>query len=248
MSFVLNQQPRPFRLSVVMMVKNEAKNLAISLPALKGWIDELIVLDSGSTDDSRQLVESAGGQWFVNTNWQGFGKQRQLAQSYATGDWVLALDADEEITPQLKQSILDVIVQPPANIVYGIKRIDCIFGHEIDNSYWALKAHWRLYPKTFQYNDNLVHESVELNGAVTQTLKGTMLHHTADTPQFWLDKRLQYAKAWAVDRHQRGKNVSIFSVILHANWAFIKQNLVDGRLLKGRYGFVYSLLFTQYTF
>jgi len=86
MSFVLNQQPRPFRLSVVMMVKNEAKNLAISLPALKGWIDELIVLDSGSTDDSRQLVESAGGQWFVNTNWQGFGKQRQLAQSYATGD------------------------------------------------------------------------------------------------------------------------------------------------------------------
>ncbi|EAM8864340.1 glycosyltransferase, partial [Salmonella enterica] len=72
-----------------MMVKNEAKNLAISLPALRGWIDELIVLDSGSTDDSRQLVESAGGQWFVNTNWQGFGKQRQLAQSYATGDWIL---------------------------------------------------------------------------------------------------------------------------------------------------------------
>lgn len=248
MSSVLNQQPRPFRLSVVMMVKNEAKNLAISLPALKGWIDELIVLDSGSTDQGQQLVESAGGQWFVNTNWQGFGKQRQLAQSYATGDWILALDADEEITPQLKQSILEVIAHPPANTVYGIKRIDCIFGHEIDNSYWALKAHWRLYPKAFQYNDNLVHESVELNGAVTQTLKGIMLHHTADTPQFWLDKRLQYAKAWAVDRHQRGKNVSIFSVILHAKWAFIKQYLIDGRFLKGRYGFIYSLLFTQYTF
>ncbi|ENW02817.1 glycosyltransferase family 2 protein [Acinetobacter beijerinckii] len=248
MSSVLNQQPRPFRLSVVMMVKNEAKNLAISLPTLKGWIDELIVLDSGSTDQGQQLVEAAGGQWFVNTNWQGFGKQRQLAQSYATGDWILALDADEEITPQLKQSILEVIAHSPANTVYGIKRIDCIFGHEIDNSYWALKAHWRLYPESFQYNDNLVHESVELNGAVTQTLKGTMLHHTADTPQFWLDKRLQYAKAWAVDRHQRGKNVSIFSVILHAKWAFIKQYLIDGRFLKGRYGFVYSLLFTQYTF
>jgi glycosyltransferase involved in cell wall biosynthesis len=94
-------------------------------------------------------VESAGGQWFVNTNWQGFGKQRQLAQSYATGDWILALDADEEITPQLKQSILEVIAHPPANTVYGIKRIDCIFGHEIDNSYWALKAHWRLYPRRF---------------------------------------------------------------------------------------------------
>ena len=86
----LNTLERPYRLSVVMMVKNEAKNLAITLPALKGWIDELIVLDSGSTDQSQQLVEEAGGQWYVNTEWPGFGKQRQLAQSYATGDWILA--------------------------------------------------------------------------------------------------------------------------------------------------------------
>ena len=151
---ILNQEARPFRLSVVMMVKNEAKNLAISLPALKGWIDELIVLDSGSTDHGQQLVEEAGGQWYVNTDWQGFGRQRQIAQSYATGDWILALDADEEVTEALKQSILQVIQHKPENIVYGIKRIDCIFGHKIDNQYWALKAHWRLYPKHFQYNDN----------------------------------------------------------------------------------------------
>lgn len=245
---VLNQQPRLYRLSVVMMVKNEAKNLAISLPALKGWIDELIVLDSGSTDNSQQLVEDAGGQWYVNTDWQGFGKQRQIAQSYATGDWILALDADEEVTEALKQSILQTIQQKPDNTVYGIKRIDCIFGHEIDNQYWALKAHWRLYPKHFQYNDTLVHESVVLDQAQTQHLKGFLLHHTAPTPEFWLSKRLDYAKAWAIDRHQRGKTTSIFSVITHAYWAFIKQYIVDGRFLKGKYGFVYSLLFTQYTF
>ncbi len=248
MSFNLNQGTRPFRLSVVMMVKNEANNLAISLPALYGWVDELIVLDSGSTDHSRQLVEAAGGQWYVNTDWQGFGRQRQIAQSYATGDWILALDADEEVTEALKQSILQVIQHKPENIVYGIKRIDCIFGHEIDNPYWALKAHWRLYPKSFQYNGNLVHESVVLNQAETQQLKGFLLHHTAPTPEFWLSKRLDYAKAWAIDRYQRGKTSSIFSVITHSYWAFIKQYIVDGRFLKGRYGFVYSLLFTQYTF
>ena len=230
------------------MVKNEANNLAISLPALKGWVDELIVLDSGSTDHSQQLVEHAGGQWYVNTDWQGFGRQRQIAQSYATGDWVLALDADEEITGELKNSILKVIAQKPDNTVYGIKRIDCIFGHEIDNPYWAIKAHWRLYPKSFQYNDNLVHESVVIDGAKKETLSGFMLHHTADTPEFWLTKRLQYAHAWAVDRFERGKSVSLFSVILHAWWAFFKQYVVDGRFLKGTYGFIYSLLFTQYTF
>jgi len=248
MSSVLNQQPRPFRLSVVMMVKNEAKNLAISLPALRGWIDELIVLDSGSTDQGQQLVEAAGGQWFVNTNWQGFGKQRQLAQSYATGDWILALDADEEITPKLKESILQVIKNKPENTIYGIKRIDCIFGHAIDNPYWPLKAHWRLYPANFQYNDNLVHESIEIKDAHTSTLQGLLLHHTAETPYFWIDKRLSYAKAWADDRALRNKTCGALSIFVHTFWAFFKQYFIDGRFLMGKYGLVYSLLFTQYTF
>lgn len=244
----LNQQPRPYRLTVVMMVKNEAQNLAITLPALQGWIDELIVLDSGSTDQSQQLVEQAGGQWQVSADWQGFGVQRQRAQAYATGDWILALDADEEITPKLRDSILQAIQQPPANMVYGMKRVDCIFGHKIDNPYWPLKAHWRLYPNTFQYNANTVHESVELGDAQTVALTGYALHHTAATPLFWLDKRLAYAKTWAAERHAKGKTTSIGGVLGHAIWAFFKQYLLDGRFLMGRYGLVYVLLFVQYTF
>ena len=239
---------RSYRLSIVMIVKNEAKNLAISLPALQGLADEIIVLDSGSTDHSQAVVEQYGGQWHINTDWLGFGKQRQLAQSYATGDWILALDADEELTPQLKDSILEIISKKPNDTVYGIKRIDCIFGHEIDNRYWSLKAHWRLFPRGFSYNDNLVHESVVLNGANTGTLNGFLRHHTAETPLFWLQKRLNYAKVWADDRYTLGKKVSMSSVITHTFWSFIKQYLIDGRFLKGRYGLIYSLLFTQYTF
>jgi len=242
------QTIRSYRLSIVMIVKNEAKNLAITLPSLQGLADEIIVLDSGSTDHSRKLVEQYGGKWYVNTDWQGFGKQRQLAQSYATGDWILALDADEEVTPQLKESILHTISKKPNDIVYGIKRIDCIFGHAIDPTYWAIKAHWRLYPSHFFYNENLVHESVVLNDAKVKTLEGFLRHHTAETPLFWLQKRLDYAKAWADDRHTRGKTVSIPSIILHTFWAFIKQYMIDGRFLKGKYGLIYSLLFTQYTF
>ena len=237
-----------YKLSVVMIVKNEAKNLAISLPPLVGLADEIIILDSGSTDNSREIAESYGAKWFVNTDWQGFGRQRQLAQSYATGDWILALDADEEITPPLKQSILKVIENTPADTVYGIKRIDCIFGHEIDNPHWFIKSHWRLYPKKFNYDNNLVHESVVLNGAKTTTLDGFMRHHTAPTPKFWLEKRLEYAKAWADDRHNQGKKVSFTKVLLNPFWAFFKQYVIDGRFLQGRYGLIYALLFTQYTF
>lgn len=244
----MNNQARPHRLSVVMIVKNEADNLALSLPSVVDIADEIIILDSGSTDRSQQIAESFGAKWYINTDWQGFGKQRQIAQSYATGDWILALDADEVVSEQLKQSILTAIQDAPSNIVYGIKRLDFVFGEQIDNPYWGVKAHWRLYPKAFQYDNNLVHESVVLGDAITKKLKGFLHHHTAPTPYFWIQKRLDYSKAWAVDRHQQGKKASFFKVIANPLWAFIKQYLMDGRFLQGRYGLIYSLLFCQYTF
>lgn len=237
-----------YRLSVVMIVKNEADNLKVSLPAIADWVDEIIILDSGSTDDGQKIAQSHGAKWHVNTDWQGFGKQRQLAQSYATGDWILALDADEVVTPQLKNSILKVIKNPPTDTVYGIKRLDFVFGHQIDNALWGVKAHWRLYPKKFQYDNNLVHESVILNDATTKKLSGFLHHHTAPTPIFWLNKRLDYAKAWANDRHAQGKKGKFYKVVFNPLWAFIKQYLLDGRFLQGRYGLIYSLFFTQYTF
>ena len=237
-----------YPLSVVMIVKNEAHNLALSLPSVAEFADEIIILDSGSTDNSQQIAESFGAKWFINTNWQGFGKQRQIAQSYATGEWILALDADEVVTNTLKNSILQTIKNPPANTVYGIKRLDFVFGHQIDNALWGVKAHWRLYPKHFGYDNNLVHESVVLTGANTAKLDGFLEHHTAPTPKFWLEKRLDYAKAWADDRHNQGKKGKFYKVVLNPLWAFIKQYVIDGRFLQGRYGLIYSLLFSQYTF
>ncbi|OAV02089.1 MULTISPECIES: glycosyltransferase family 2 protein [Moraxella] len=239
---------KPHRLSVVMIVKNEAHNLALSLPSVAEFADEIIILDSGSTDNSRDIAESFGAKWYVNTDWQGFGKQRQLAQSHATGEWILALDADEVVTPTLKNSILQTINNPPANTVYGIKRLDFVFGHQIDNALWGVKAHWRLYPKHFGYDNNLVHESVVLTGANTAKLDGFLEHHTAPTPKFWLEKRLDYAKAWADDRHAQGKTSKFYKVVLNPLWAFVKQYVIDGRFLQGRYGLIYSLMFSQYTF
>lgn len=75
------------------------------------------------------------------------------------------------VTQQLQQNILKAIQQPPLDTVFGIKRLDCIFGHQIDNAYWPVKAHWRLFPKGYQYDNNLVHESVVLNGAKQRSCK-----------------------------------------------------------------------------
>ncbi|MGY0398899.1 MAG: glycosyltransferase family 2 protein [Ostreibacterium sp.] len=237
-------------ISLVMMVKNEAKKLSISLSSVAHWVDEIIILDSGSSDNSESVAKQYGAKWFTNTDWPGFGKQRQLAQSYATGDWILALDADEEVSAELKKSILNITQYRPKNTVYGLRRIDYIWGHPIDNPKWLIpvKAHWRLFPASFSYNDNIVHESVDINHAETAILDGYLRHHTANNPQFWLKKRLDYAMTWGKQRHQMGKKTNIFSVIGHTLGAFFKQYLIDGRFLMGQYGFIYACLFTQYTF
>lgn len=246
----MSEKQRPYSLSVVMIVKNEAENLQVSLPAIADWVDEIIILDSGSTDESEEIAKQYGAKWYVNTDWPGFGKQKQLAQNYATGNWILALDADEEVSPELKDSILETIKHKPSDTVYGIRRIDYIFGHPIDNPKWVIpiKAHWRLYPNHFTYNDNMVHESVDIRTANTSVLNGYLRHHTGKTPAVWLKKRLDYAMAWANQRHQQGRVVNLFTITGHAVGAFFKQYFIDGRFLRGRYGFIYACLFSQYTF
>lgn len=91
-------------LSVAMIVKNEAQDLAACLETVKGWVNEIVILDSGSTDETLQIAERFDAKVYINTDWQGFGKQRQLAQQYVTSDYVLWLDADERVTPELQAS------------------------------------------------------------------------------------------------------------------------------------------------
>ncbi|WP_238944034.1 glycosyltransferase family 2 protein [Allofranklinella schreckenbergeri] len=239
--------PRAYTLSVVMIVKNEAANLRRLLPLVAPVADEIILLDSGSSDDGQAVAQQYGAQWHVASDWQGFGIQRQRAQALSRGDWILVLDGDESPDAALLEAIARVKTQAPGDTVYGIRRIDEVFGHLIDYPRRGIKAHWRLYPRRFGYCDSAVHESLQLQGAQTQVLPGFLRHHTAATPHFWLEKRLSYAMAWARDRMQ-GRRVGVASVLLHTFWAFIKQYFVDRRFLCGRYGWIYAWLFAQYTF
>ena len=85
-------------LSVAMIVKNEAQDLAACLDTVKGWVDEIVILDSGSTDETEQIAEQYGAKFYVNTDWQGLGKQRHLAQQYVTSENLLTLHPEERVT------------------------------------------------------------------------------------------------------------------------------------------------------
>ena len=97
-------------LAIAMIVKNEAKHLAACLDTVKDWVDEIVILDSGSQDQTKEIALNYTSKFYQNSEWLGFGKQRQRAQQYVDSDYVLWLDADERITPELKQSILQAVV------------------------------------------------------------------------------------------------------------------------------------------
>ena len=189
-------------LSVAMIVKNEAQDLAQCLETVKGWVDEIVILDSGSQDKTAEIAAQFGAKFYTNTDWPGFGKQRQLAQQYVTSDYVLWLDADERVTETLKESILQAVKNNKQNAVYRLARLSEVFGRKIYHSGWYPDYVARLYPTNLAgYGDELVHEKVHYpKGTEVISLKGDLLHFTYKSIHHYLVKSANYAQAWSIQR------------------------------------------------
>ena len=235
------------RLSVVMIAKNEAELLPDCLASVS-WADEIIVLDSGSSDDSVEIATQAGAQVYRSDDWQGYGIQRQRAQHYATGDMILMIDADERVSPELRAAIEQVLVAPPSRTIYSLGRSNLFLGRFMRHSGWYPDRVMRLYPRTFRYNDNLVHESLQSDGAPVVALPGDLEHLTCRDLIAFQRKQLAYAEAWATERHQRGKRCGLFSVFSHTLGAFVKTLLLRAGFLDGKQGWILAVVNAQYTF
>ncbi|CAI2496039.1 putative glycosyl transferase [Serratia fonticola] len=235
-------------LSVVMIAKNEAELLSECLQSV-AWADEIIVLDSGSTDGSVALAESLGAKVFTHTDWQGFGKQRQKAQSYATQDYVLMIDADERVTPELRHSIEQVLANADDNVVYSLGRRNLFLGRFMRHSGWYPDRVNRLYAnQRYRYNDDLVHESLNTGGAKVVPLQGALLHLTCRDFFAFQRKQLHYAEQWAIQRHQAGKRCGYLSILTHTLGAFCKTWLLRAGFLDGKQGLLLAVVNAQYTF
>ncbi|MFV9689101.1 glycosyltransferase family 2 protein [Pantoea sp. KXB45] len=235
------------RLSVVMITKNEAGLLPDCLASVS-WADEIIVLDSGSDDGSTDIAARAGAQVYRNDDWQGYGIQRQRAQHYATGDMILMIDADERVSPELRAAIEQVLAAPPGRTIYSLGRSNLFLGRFMRHSGWYPDRVLRLYPRTFRYNDNLVHESLQSEGAPVVALPGDLQHLTCRDLVAFQRKQLAYAEAWATERHQRGKGCSLFSVFSHTLGAFVKTLVLRAGFLDGKQGWLLAVVNAQYTF
>lgn len=236
------------RLSVVMIAKNAADLLPDCLASI-AWADEIILLDSGSEDATLEVARAAGVKVFTDTDWQGYGIQRQKAQHLASGDYILMLDTDERVTPELAQAIRIVLAAPQPDAVYSIARRNFFLGRFMRHSGWYPDRVTRLYPRArYQYNASLVHESLDTQGANVIELKGDLLHLTCRDFASFQRKQLNYATAWAQERHQKGKKASLAGIFTHTLGAFLKTLLLRGGVLDGKQGWLLAVVNAQYTF
>ncbi|WP_394249680.1 glycosyltransferase family 2 protein [Vibrio profundi] len=231
-------------LAVALIVKNEAKNLEACLKTVVDWVDEIVVLDSGSTDETEQVARKYTEKFHVNKNWPGFGPQRRIAQEYVESDFVLWLDADERVTDKLKVSIQQAVEKNEPNTLYSICRLSWVFGRYIRHCGWYPDRVVRLYPTQLtQYDDSLVHEKVEISTDMNvKELSGDAIHYTYNDLHHYLVKSAGYAQAWAEQREKRGKKSSILEGMLHAIACFLKMYVFKAGFLDGKQGFLLSVL------
>ncbi len=236
-------------LSVVLIVKDEAENLEKCLESA-AWADEIVVLDSGSTDETLEIARRYTDKVFVDADWQGFGIQRRRAQAHASGDWVLMLDADERITPELRASIERVLAEDDRSVAYDTPRLSFVFGRFIRHSGWYPDYVTRLYPRERAgYNDSRVHEKLELpQGMEKRAIHGDLIHYTYRDLNHYLVKSAHYAEAWSLQRHERGKKASLSQAFIHGLGCFVKMYIVRAGFLDGRQGLLLALLSAHSTF
>lgn len=236
------------RLSVVMITKNEATLLPECLASV-AFADEILVLDSGSTDDTEAIARQSGAKVYTSTTWQGFGRQRQLAQQYATGDYIFMIDADERVTPTLRAAVEQVIAAPDDNAVYSCTRRNLFLGRFMRHSGWYPDTVVRLYARdSYHYNDDLVHESLQTESARIIPLNGDLLHLTCRDFCSFQRKQLSYAEAWAMQYYQKSKTCYYFSIFSHCAGAFLKTWLLRAGFLDGKQGLLLAIVNAQYTF
>ncbi|WKE65814.1 glycosyltransferase family 2 protein [Gallaecimonas kandeliae] len=236
------------KLSAVIITKNVAADLPNCLKSLD-FVDEIVVLDSGSTDGTLKIAEAAGAKVFESTDWPGFGPQRQRAQQHAQGDWLFWIDADEVVTEELKAGILAAIEEQRPQVVYRANRLTDFFGRFIKHSGWYPDRIVRLHRSgEYRYDDALVHEKVDCKGALVLDLPGHLLHYTTGDFTSYLQKSVRYAGDWAEDRAKRGKKAGLLSASLRSFVAFLRKYLLQRGFLDGKHGLLLAIFTAHYTF
>ncbi len=225
-------------LSVTIITKNEESHIRQCLEAVK-WAGEIIVLDSGSADETVAICRKFT-QHVYETDWQGFGIQKQRALNKATGDWVLSIDADEIITPELRAEIEQAITQNPHDAFF-IPRHSSYCGKFIKHSGWTPDYVLRLFRREAGFFSNdIVHERVVVKGNIG-FLKSPILHYSYTDLAEVLRKMDSYSTLGAKQLYEKNAQSSLSKALLKGLWTFFRTYVLRLGFLDGQHGLMLAI-------
>ena len=228
-------------LSVILITRNEEANLADCLASLEGIAQQIVVVDTNSTDSTLEIAKNHGAVISQPADWPGFGPQKNRALDLATGEWVLSLDADERLTPALRSEILTAIHHSANVDCFAIPRLSWYCGRFIRHSGWSPDYVDRLFKRgTARFSEDLVHERLVPNGQVAK-LENPMLHFSFMNFSQVLQKIDRYSTASAEQAFAKGRRSNPLKAILHGMWAFIRTYFIRAGFLDGYQGLALAL-------
>ena len=227
-------------LSVILITKNEEANLKDCLESVS-FADEIIVVDSQSSDKTQEIARSFGAKLEITSDWPGFGPQKNRALNLATKEWVLSIDADERVTPELKQEILATIASANAADCYAIPRSSWYCGRFMKHSGWYPDYVDRLFKRgTAKFSDHLVHERL-LPSGLSGKLKNHFLHYSYRDFSQVLKKVDVYSSAAAQQAFKQGKKGGLGEALIHGFWAFFRTYVLRRGFLDGKHGLALAI-------
>ncbi|MBM3125991.1 MAG: glycosyltransferase family 2 protein [Chloroflexi bacterium] len=232
-------------LSVILITKNEAENIRDCLLSI-AWADEIIVVDSGSTDGTPGIAREMGVQVYMH-DWPGFGPQKNRALDYATKEWVFSIDADERVTAE-QRAELEQAMQTGAADGYFCPRLSQFCGTFIHHSGWYPDYVLRLFKRgKGRFSDSLVHESIVLEGC-SEKLKVPLLHYSYLTMADVERKVEHYSDAAAQQMFRAGKRTNWGRAVASGVWAFMRAYIVRAGVLDGNAGLQIARMNMRTTF
>jgi len=233
------------KISACIITLNEERNLPRCLQSLVPIVDEILVVDSGSTDGTVAIAEKFGAR-VVRQDWLGYVGQKNFALDQATHPWVLSIDADEEVSSRLADAITRLHLDPATDTAgapngYTVSRIVFYRNKWVRHGDWYPDHLVRLFRRAkARFSGGRVHEKLELPGA-HPILPGHLHHFTYDTPADRADRCARYAALWAQSAHEQGRSAHAWSPPLHASARFLKGFLLKRGFLDGAVGWDVAL-------
>jgi glycosyltransferase involved in cell wall biosynthesis len=233
------------KLSVTVITQNESAHITAALDSVR-WADEIVVVDSESTDDTVALARQVTERVIVRP-WAGYIAQKNFAASVASHDWILSLDADERVTPALAQEIQTTLTNP-AHQAYRMPRVTWHLGRWIRTTDWYPDDQLRLYDRrSARWTGRYVHEAVSVDGTVGR-LHGEIEHYAYRDISEHLETIDRYTTYAAKQMKESGRRAGLLQLAGHPPLAFLRNYIAKGGIRDGMPGFIISSLNAYYVF